>query len=341
MTMAISPSLTPELANAFADCALHCVRQRFPYAMPHLMRHAHDHPDPALVHPIFHGSYDWHSSVHMHWSLLRLLRVMPELALRKDIIAHFTERFTAEAGAAECSYLKANPGFERPYGWAWLMQLHAELLTISAELPAASIWAQALQGMVDTLGDRTKAFLTLAHYPQRAGMHANSAFAMTLFSSYAKRRQDPDFAKVLSETAMRWFGEDADYAARFEPSGADFLSGGLCEAMLMSQQLGEAFLPWWQRFAPSEQDMSHWLQPAVVSSRVDGQLVHLDGLNLSRAWCLGSLAGQLPQERARFEAAAQKHLLAALPHVTGGDFVATHWLVSFALLALTGLELDV
>lgn len=338
--MTISPLLGPELASAFADCALHCVRQRYPYAMPHLMRHAQDHPDPALVHPIFHGSYDWHSSVHMHWSLLRLLRLMPGLAQRENIIAHFAERFTAQAGAAECSYLQANPGFERPYGWAWLMQLHAELLTMSEALPAASAWAQTLQGMVDIVADRAKAFLTLAHYPQRAGMHANSAFAMTLFSSYARQRHDQAFAKVLNETAKRWFGSDTDYAARFEPSGADFLSGGLCEALLMSRLLGAQFPSWWQGFAPSGQDMLRWLEPAVVSSRVDGQLVHLDGLNLSRAWCLSSLAEQLPQERTRFEAAAQKHLQAALPHVTGGDFVATHWLVSFALLALSGLEIE-
>lgn len=337
--MTISPLLSPELTNAFADCALHCVQQRYPYAMPHLMRHAQDHPDPALVHPIFCGSYDWHSSVHMHWSLLRLLRITPKLAQRERIIAHFAERFTSEAGATECHYLNANPSFERPYGWAWLMQLHAELLALSKDLPAASDWAQALQGMVDTVKARATAFLTLAHYPQRAGMHANSAFAMTLFSSYANRQHDSVFADVLRETAMRWFGSDLDYAARFEPSGADFLSGGLCEAMLMSQQLDAEFLPWWQGFAPSEQDLARWLEPAIVSSRVDGQLVHLDGLNLSRAWCLLSLAARLPQETMRFEAAAQKHLQVALPHVTGGDFVATHWLVSFALLALTGLEM--
>ena len=338
--MTNAPLLSPALANAFADCALHAVQQRYPYAMPHLMRHAKDHPDPALVHPIFCGSYDWHSSVHMHWSLLRLLRVMPGLAQRQNIVAHFAERFTADAGAAECAYLSANPSFERPYGWAWLTQLHAELLAFAPDFPGAADWAQALQGMVDKVKARASAFLTLAHYPQRAGMHANSAFALMLFSAYAKRQHDPAFAEVLKETSLRWFGGDLDYPARFEPSGADFLSGGLCEAMLMSQQLGMDFGPWWQRFAPSERELARWLEPAIVSSRVDGQLVHLDGLNLSRAWCLTSLAAQLPQEKSRFEAAAQQHLQAALPHVTGGDFVATHWLVSFALLALTGLELN-
>lgn len=335
--MTLSPLLSPALAEAFADCALHCVQQRYPYAMPHLMRHAADHPDPEQVHPIFFGSYDWHSSVHMHWSLLRLLRVMPALPQRAEVVAHFGKRFTLEAGAVECRYLRANAGFERPYGWAWLMHLHAELLAFSEELPEASGWAQALQGMVDVLLPRARDFLALAHYPQRIGMHANSAFAMTLFSTYAQRQHDHAFGHALREASLRWFGNDQRYPARYEPSGADFLSGGLCEAQLMALQLGPEFVHWWQRFAPAESDLAHWLEPAIVSSRTDGQLVHLDGLNLSRAWCLQALAARLPQEKARFEAAARVHLEAALPHVVGGDFVATHWLVSFALLALTGL----
>lgn len=332
-----TPLLSAAHASAFADCALHCVQQRYPYAPQHLMRHAGDHPDPEQQHPIFSGSYDWHSSVHMHWSLLRLMRVMPDLPQRAQLIAHFAARFTPEAGAAECSYLRANPGFERPYGWAWLLNLHAELLAFSADLPEAADWARALQESALLLVPRAKGFLALAHYPQRAGTHANSAFAMTLFSSYARQRQDFDFSQVLHETSLRWFGSDSNYPARFEPSGSDFLSGGLCEAMLMSLQLGPEFPRWWQGFAPPEQDLARWLEPAVVSSRLDAQLVHLDGLNLSRAWCLQALAAHLPQEKTRFEAAARAHLQAALPHVTGGDFVATHWLVSFALLALTGL----
>ncbi len=332
-----TPLLSPERASAFAACAQRCVQQRYPYAPQHLMRHALDHPDPEQQHPIFFGSYDWHSSVHMHWSLVRLLRVMPDLPQRAELIAHFSARFTPEAGAAECRYLRANPGFERPYGWAWLLHLHAELLAFSVDCPQAADWAQALEEMAHFLVARAKVFLALSHYPQRAGTHANNAFAMTLFSTYARQRQDVDLSQVLRETSLRWFGGDLKYPARVEPSGSDFLSGGLCEAVLMSLQLGAEFPRWWQGFAPPEQDLALWLEPAVVSSRLDAQLVHLDGLNLSRAWCLQALADELPQEKTRFEAAARKHLLAALPHVTGGDFVATHWLVSFALLALTGL----
>lgn len=333
----MSPSLNPALASAYADCALRCVRRPYPYAMPHLMLRADDRPDPAQLHPIFFGSYDWHSCVHMHWALLRLLHVMPDLPQRAEVIAHFAGRFTLTAGATEAHLLRAKPGFERPYGWAWLMHLHAELLALSDALPEAAEWSRALEEMIEVLVPRAKEFLALAHYPHRAGMHANSAFAMTLFSSYAQVRKDDAFAQVLHETSLRWFGSDLNYPARYEPSGADFLSGGLCEAVLMCRQLGPRFAPWWQDFVPPEQDLAHWLSPAVVSSRVDAQLVHLDGLNLSRAWCLRTLAQHLPQQRTRFEAAADMHLQAALPHVTGGDFVATHWLVSFALLALTGL----
>ena len=335
--MNLHPLLTPTLAASFADCALHCIHKCYPYAMPHLMQHAEDRPDPARVHPLFSGSYDWHSSVHMHWSLLRLLRLMPDLPQAARIVAHFEARFTREAGAIESAYLRAHVGFERPYGWAWLLQLHGELLALAATVKQATAWADALQEMIELVVPRSKDFLRLSHYPQRAGMHANSAFAMTLFSAHAQRSEDQDFALALREASQHWFGADRRYPARYEPSGADFLSGGLCEAVLMASQLGADFETWWKGFAPSAHDMRHWLKPAQVSSRVDAQLVHLDGLNLSRAWCLQVLAARLPGERVRFQKAADLHLKAALPHVTGGDFVATHWLVSFALLALSGL----
>ena len=158
---------------------------------------------------------------------------------------------------------------------------------------------------------------------------------MTLAWRYAKQQRDKTFQRALTTAARRWFDDDKKYPADYEPGGSDFLSAGLCEALLMSAVRGKQFGEWWQQFKPGASAMKTWLQPVTVGSRTDGHLVHLDGLNLSRAWCLSRLAATLPQHRAAFNKAATRHLDAAMPHVTGGDFVATHWLVSFALLAIT------
>ncbi len=328
--------LTP-LARAdalrLADTALAAVRQRFPHKLDHLILHEDDRPAPAHIHPLFDGSYDWHSSVHMHWSLLRLLRRQPDLPQAAQIVAHFDARFTPALVAVERDYA-AQPqrgSFERPYGWAWLLALQAELDAPDARLPQRGAWAEALRPFSDEVAARLAAFLGRSHYPVRAGMHANSAFAMLL----ARRHRDEALHRAIDRAARQWFGNDRAYPAHYEPGGADFLSPGLCEALLMREVLGEAFVPWWTAFEPNGEALANWLQPARVSDRVDPQLVHLDGLNLSRAWCLQSLAEAVPDALApRFVAAAQAHREAAWPHISGGDFAATHWLVSFALLSL-------
>ena len=313
-------------ADRFAACALAAVRTPYPHKLDHLILAANDLPSPTQIHPVFDGSYDWHSSVHMHWSLLRLLRRAPGLPQRDAILAHFDERLRPELVAVERAYA-ADPrrgSFERPYGWAWLLALQAELE--APEWPAH--WAQALRPFSDDIAARLAAFVARSHYPVRAGTHANSAFAMLLARRFGGLALDA----AIEAAARRWFLHDRDYPAAYEPGGADFLSGGLTEAVLMSELLGDGFGGWWQGFAPRGEAIRHWLQPAVVSDRVDPQLVHLDGLNLSRAGCLAALADALDDGALR--AAADAHRAAAWPHVTGGDFAATHWLVSFALLSL-------
>jgi hypothetical protein len=318
--------LAADDAERFAACALAAVKTRHPHKLDHLILEEGDLPAPSQIHPVFDGSYDWHSSVHMHWSLLRLLRRMPGLPQREAILAHFDERLRPELVAVERAYA-ADPrrgSFERPYGWAWLLALQAEL-----EAPGwPARWGQALRPFSDDIAARLAVFLGRSHYPVRAGSHANSAFAMTL----ARRFGDPSLDAAIESAARLWFLHDRDYPAAYEPGGADFLSGGLTEAVLMSELLGDGFAGWWRSFAPRGEAMQHWLQPAVVSDRIDPQLVHLDGLNLSRAGCLAVLADALDDEALR--AAADAHRAAAWPHVTGGDFAATHWLVSFALLSL-------
>lgn len=330
--MALLP-LAQADALRLADTALAAVRQRFPHKLDHLILHDRDLPAPEAIHPVFDGSYDWHSSVHMHWSLLRLLRRQPDLPQAAQIAEHFERHFTPERVAVECEYA-AQPqrgGFERPYGWAWLLALQAELDAPDDTLPRRAAWGAALRPLSDAVATRLAAFLGRSHYPVRAGMHANSAFAMLL----ARRRGDAALDRAIDSAARRWFGGDRAYPAHYEPGGADFLSPGLCEALLMREVLGEEFAAWWASFVPPDEALANWLQPARVSDRIDAQLVHLDGLNLSRAWCLQALAASVSAPLApRLLNAAAAHRDAAWPHVCEGDFAATHWLVSFALLSL-------
>ncbi|MFT3956512.1 MAG: DUF2891 domain-containing protein [Piscinibacter sp.] len=326
-------ALTADDAESFADTALAAIAQRFPHKLDHLILDEHDLAAPSALHPVFDGSYDWHSSVHMHWSLLRLLRRHPALPQRARIVAHFDERFEPEHVAVERAYA-AHPrraGFERPYGWGWLLTLQTELDLPDARLPERRRWADALRPFSADVAARLATFLGRSHYPVRAGTHANSAFAMGL----ARRLRDAQLDRAIAEAAVRWFGSDRRYPADYEPGGADFLSPGLVEAQLMQALLGEDFTAWWAGFVPTEGALQHWLQPARVADRIDPQLVHLDGLNLSRAAALEALAPAVePALGARLRDAARAHREAAWPHVSGGDFAATHWLVSFALLSL-------
>ena len=328
--------LEPALATAYAACALESVRRDYPYAMQRRMRSDDDRPTPAEAHPVFRGSYDWHSSVHMHVSLLWLVRLVAELPARDEIAAHLGERFTLGNAERELAHLHAEPTFERPYGWAWLLRLDDELA--QSPLGEAPRWREALAPLVALVRARWLEHLSgprAAPHPHRAGTHTNSAFAMRFALAHARRNGDAPFADALVDAARRWFVADRRYPARYEPSANDFLSPGLCTAALLAETLSPAaFRLWWRGYEPPADELALWQAPVAVGPRDDAQLVHADGLNLSRAWCLGLLAAHVPARRAAFLAARDAHLEAALPHVTGGDFVATHWLVSFALLAL-------
>ena len=323
-------------AEALSACALSVLARRFPHKLDHLILDEHDQRLPAAMHPVFDGCFDWHSSVHMHWSLLRLRALVPGLAANAAIAERFDTHVRPELVERELAYVRT-PGrgtFERPYGWAWLLKLQAELhAQAGAGHADAARWASALAPLADEIARRMAAFLVGSGYPVRAGTHPNSAFAMLLARDYALATGREALRATVDGVALAWFGSDAAYPAAYEPSGTDFLSPGLCEALLMRRVLGTGFGAWWSAFRPAGAALDRWCVPATMSDREDGQLVHLDGLNLARAWCLRALAPALEaDDRERFEGAAEAHWRAAWPHVTGGDFVATHWLVSFALL---------
>jgi hypothetical protein len=332
------------LLDTLAATALANVATEYPFHLTHLARGSAEILPPRALNPVFFGAYDWHSCVHMHWTLARCLRLQPRGDQAAAIAAHFDSRITPAGVAAECDYFAAagRSAFERPYGWGWLLQLAGELDALAARLPPAARWRDALAPLAALIADRFVAWLPRADFPVRAGTHGNSAFALILALQHARRAGRGPLQAAIEDRAAHWFVDDRAYPASYEPSGDDFLSGGLCEALLMSRVLNEADWPrWWAGFAPAEGSLSNWMTPAPVADAGDPKIVHLHGLNLSRAWCWRQLQPMLPTSlRDPAERAAEAHLGASLSAATQGDYVGTHWLASFALLAVTGDRVD-
>ncbi|MFT4075511.1 MAG: DUF2891 domain-containing protein [Asticcacaulis sp.] len=330
-------ALTPNLAGQFARIALGHVTREYPHKADHVMTGPNDTYRPKDIHPVFYGSFDWHSCVHGYWLLTRIRRLFPEIAEAGAIADLIERQFTPEAIGAEVAYLQrpSSRGFERPYGWAWLLKLAAELhLDSSSE---ATIWRETLRPLTEAFVARFLSFLPLQTYPVRSGVHNSTAFALTLVADYAHVTQHARLLDQLKERAMTWHGQDRN-AAAWEPSGEDFLSPTLSAAQAMMRLLPSAdFAHWLRAYLPrlTAKEPSALLIPARISDRSDGKIAHLDGLNLSRAWAWRELSAHLaPDERDIALEAAKQHLEAALGHVEG-DYMGEHWLASFALLALT------
>lgn len=325
-------------ASPFSWTALANIQQEYPNKPDHVMNDVGEVLPPHALHPLFYGSYDWHSCVHMHWLLARLLRQVPALPEAEQIRQVFDSHFTAANVAAEIAYLHqpSRQSFERTYGWAWLLKLQAELIALAKTKPAAAAWRDALQPLAEAFADRYLQFLPLAQYPIRAGTHGNSAFGLLFALDYAECTQHLALRKLITEKANAWFGRDRRYPASYEPGGDDFLSPGLMEAALMLRVVDScSYADWWDVFCPAPHDLPTWLTPVAVTDRSDPKLAHLDGLNLSRAWCWKMIEQEMPAPlRAPVRAAIDAHLAASLPYAAAGDYAGTHWLASFALLAL-------
>lgn len=321
-------------ASRFASAALAHVVREYPNKMDHVLSGPEDVLSPRALHPIFFGSFDWHSCVHGWWTLFTLLRLYPDMPEAGRVRALADELFTPENVAAETAYLDrpGSRGFERPYGWAWLLMLAAELERHQDER------ADVLRPLARAFARRFTDFLPLADYPVRVGTHYNTAFALRLTLDYAEGLGDTALIAQCRDRAQKWHAADRDCQA-WEPSQDEFLSPALMEAALMRRvMLPDAFADWFAAFLPglAQRKPATLFQPAGVSDRSDGKIAHLDGLNLSRAWCWHEIASSMeaddPRRPIALEA-ARSHLDAALPHVTG-DYMGEHWLASFALLAL-------
>jgi hypothetical protein len=333
--------MTLAQASAFSKLALKGLRKEYPNKPADVLNDADDVKSPRAMHPAFYGCFDWHSSVHGHWMLVRLLRLFPDLPERNEIRAALAENLTAKNLKAEADYF-ARPNtksFERTYGWAWLLKLAEELH--GWDDPDGKTWAKNLKPLADVIAARYVEFLPKQTYPIRSGVHPNTAFGLTFALDYARAIGDAKLRELLEKRSRDYYAKDADAPATWEPDGADFLSPSLCEADLMRRVLPPAeFRDWLKRYQPklAEGGPKNLLEPATVTDRTDPQLVHLDGLNLSRAWCMRGIAAALPKDdpvRKVLAASAARHAEAGLAHIASGDYVGEHWLASFAVYMLS------
>jgi hypothetical protein len=335
------PALTMESAANFAQITLKCVSKEYPNSPAYVLNAADDVQAPQKVHPAFYGCYDWHSSVHGHWMLARLIRLFPALPERDRIVKALDANLTAANIQTEAAYFR-RPGtqaFERTYGWAWALKL-AEELHISTS-PEAKRWEQNLQPLTDALVQRYLDFLPKQTYPIRTGLHPNTAFGLAFALDYANAVGDAALKEMLVKRSVAYFANDVDYPARLEPNGSDFLSPALVEADLMRRVLTPPrFADWFRNYLPQLKrgEPKNLMEIAIVTDRSDPQLGHLDGLNLSRAWCMRHVAAALPDRdpaRAALATAGHTHALDALQHVATGHYEGEHWLASFAVYLLT------
>ncbi|MEP6857730.1 MAG: DUF2891 domain-containing protein [Gemmatimonadales bacterium] len=331
-------TLTPAMASKFAGLALKHATREYPNHIQHVLNGPLELREPRDLHPVFFGSFDWHSCVHAYWLLATVLRHFPDIGDARNIEKLFDAQLISAKVEAEVDYLDQplRGTFERPYGWAWLLMLAAELDRHPGEQPKK--WREALAPLASAFVDRFLEFLPKATYPTRVGTHFNSAFALTLSLEYADVTSNTKLRTLLVTKAHDWYGRDSDCQA-WEPGGDDFLSSALMEAECMRRALDAAeFSRWLDRFLPRlpNRQPETLFTPAVVSDRRDGKIAHLDGLNLSRAWCWRSIASNWaasdPRRTIALDAAGA-HLAASLPHVAG-DYMGEHWLATFALLAL-------
>jgi Protein of unknown function (DUF2891) len=335
-------SMDAAAAARFAGLALKCLHAEYPNHVSHTLDSDADALPPHLLYPAFYGCFDWHSDVHGHWMLVRLIRLMPDAAFAPAARAALARSLTPQNIAGEVAYLQraGRASFERPYGLAWLLQLSAELR--SFDDPQAREWSAALKPLEAEAASRLKIWLPKLHYPIRIGEHDQTAFSFGLIWDWAGVAGDAEMRSLLADAAARFYQRDRNCPIDYEPSGQDFLSPCLAEADFMRRVLGPAaFDRWLSGFLPGiPQDAdSAWLQPAVVTDRADPKLAHIDGLNLSRAWMLQGIAHGLPLGDRRIAvlmALAARHRDAALPAVTGEHYEGGHWLGTFAVYLTSG-----
>jgi hypothetical protein len=333
-------SLTPEGAAHLASLPMKCILQQYPNKINHTAIADSDQMlTPIQQHPSFYGCFDWHSSVHGHWMLVRLLKQFPNLKEQPDIRKVLNTTLTQKNIQIETDYFKSafNRSFERTYGWAWVLKLQQELLDYND--PEAKQWQAALQPLCDTIIKIWNVYLPKQTYANRSGMHGNTAFGLSFALDYARATKNLKFENAIIASAKQLFLKDKNAPTIWEPDGADFFSASLMEADLMRKILTKNDYQKWLGGWLSNEALMHLTTLPTVSDRTDLQIVHLDGLCFSRSWCMSGIASELPKNDPRRKlllAASVKHLNQSLGTVASGNYGGEHWLASFAVYAISG-----
>jgi hypothetical protein len=336
-----APTFDAKTAERFANLALACVEKEYPNKISHVLNSDVDVAPPRKLTPAFYGCYDWHSSVHGHWLLVRLVRTFPDAPFVPRAREALRKSLTAEYVKQEAAYLRGTgrASFERPYGLSWLLQLCAELR--EWDDPQAREISPNLKPLEQAAVERLKTWLPKLSHPVRIGEHDQTAFGLALMLDYARAVHDDAFAKLATDSARKFFLADKNCPLAYEPSGEDFLSPSLGEADVMRRVLGpNEFAKWLREFMPQipTNGNADWLRPVVSPDPSDPKLAHLDGLNLSRAWMLEGILSALPNDdsrRASLQATVEAHRHAGLAAVTGAHYEGGHWLGSFAVYLTT------
>lgn len=327
--------LTLEQANKLATLPLACVNQEYPNKLGQTLGSDADLASPQRLHPAFYGCFDWHSAVHGHWSMVKLLKTYPDVAEATTLKKVLQTNMSKENIAQEVAYFngKHNKNYERTYGWAWLLKLAEELHTWDD--PLARELEENLKPLAELIAHKLVDYLPKLQYPVRVGTHSNTAFGLAFAWDYAVELEDVNLQEAIKDRALYFYKNDADCPLGWEPSGADFLSPCFEELDLMRRLLPEAeFLTWLDQFMPELKQSGFSVPVALVGDREDGQLVHLDGLNFSRAWVLYGLANTYPEQFGHLKTLAHQHVAYSFPNLLGDSYEGGHWLGSFAIYAL-------
>ncbi len=329
--------LSEEQAIKFSGLALKNIHREYPNKPGNVLESPMDILSPKQLYPAFHGCYDWHSSVHAHWMLVRILKEFPYLKEAGEIRKALAKNITKENLLTETAFFMKpeSKSFERPYGWSWFLKLTAELY--SWDDPLGKELVQHLKPLEKLIVKRYLDYFPKQTYPIRSGVHSNTAFGLTYALDYSRQMKNIELEQLITKRAKEYYLQDEMIPAKWEPDGADFFSPSLMEADLMRRILVQKeFSNWLDKFYPNllKSEPASLLSPAIVSDRSDPQIVHLDGLNLSRAWCMKNIGHSLSEDDPRriiFLESATKHAMASLGHISSGDYAGEHWLASFAI----------
>ncbi|MCB9224332.1 MAG: DUF2891 domain-containing protein [Crocinitomicaceae bacterium] len=323
----------------FAEVPLECIYKEYPNKLNQVLTDSTHLQSPKELHPIFYGCFDWHSSVHGHWLLAKLMNNNPGTELEKQVSKVFDFQFQVSKVQQELAYFQPslNKSFERTYGWAWILKLYAELY--KSPLNSEHKWTNNLQSLIDQITSFYKEFLPKLVYPVRVGEHTNTAFGLSLALDYSRVVGDEDLENLILSRSKEFFANDQGCPLNWEPSGFDFISPCLQEAELMSKVYSKKdFENWLGEYLPQLLNKDFTLEPGRVIDRTDGKLVHLDGLNFSRAWCLYQIADVLGKKGEHLVKLADTHVLSSADQVINSNYMGSHWLASFYVKALESRE---